>query len=423
VRQAVNALTNGAALENNFSYDNDRIAAINHNGTVYGFTYNAWGQMTAAKVGAQTLASYDYDAGGQRNLGKITYGNGDSVTYQYNTANQITKISLDNGATWAYTYTYDGNQFLREARDIAAGTKWIYGYNETELRKISDDSLLYTVKPGETAGQLVENFLGRSFTYHKAETETDDGTGITTAEQTVSGAANYTVTASADWFGRTLEKGVTFGQNAIETAYGYTELPDDRVTSQIERLTNKINGTVQADYVYSYDTKGNITQITNGNDTTAYTYDEAGQLTSETQNGLATNFAYDKGGNIVQKGADSFIYDSVWTDKLIAVNNTPLTYDPIGNPTQIGATTLTWQGRQLASYGTNTYTYNENGLRTSKTVGGVTTEYFWSGDTLIGQKSGNDAIFFNGVGFNHNGTQYYYVKNLQGDVTAVLLTR
>jgi hypothetical protein len=37
---------------------------------------------------------------------------------------------------------------------------------------------------------------------------------------------------------------------------------------------------------------------------------------------------------------------------------------------------------------------------------------------LIGQKTGNDVMYFSNVGFNLNGAQYFYVKNLQGDVTA-----
>ena len=44
----------------------------------------------------------------------------------------------------------------------------------------------------------------------------------------------------------------------------------------------------------------------------------------------------------------------------------------IGNPTTIGSATLTWRGRQLMQYvnGSNTYayTYNDEGIRTSKTI-------------------------------------------------------
>ncbi len=49
-----------------------------------------------------------------------------------------------------------------------------------------------------------------------------------------------------------------------------------------------------------------------------------------------------------------------------------ITYDQIGNPVTIGSATLTWQGRQLMQYvnGSNTYayTYNADGIRTSKTI-------------------------------------------------------
>ena len=41
-------------------------------------------------------------------------------------------------------------------------------------------------------------------------------------------------------------------------------------------------------------------------------------------------------------------------------------------PTNYLGHTLTWEkGRQLKSYDSNTYTYNANGIRTSKTVGGI----------------------------------------------------
>jgi YD repeat-containing protein len=77
---------------------------------------------------------------------------------------------------------------------------------------------------------------------------------------------------------------------------------------------------------------------------------------------------------------------------------------------------LTWDGRRLASFDGNVYTYDVNGLRTSKN----NTEYTWAGDVLIGQKTGEDMMKFSDVGFNLNGVQYFYVKNLQGDITAIV---
>ena len=112
---------------------------------------------------------------------------------------------------------------------------------------------------------------------------------------------------------------------------------------------------------------------------------------------------------------------------LTAYNGTPITYDAIGNPLTYGGWNYTWQnGRQLASasVGSNTvsFKYNSDGIRTSKTVNGVTTEYFLNGSQIIAQKTGDDIMWFY---YDHNGTRialeyqgdmYYYVYDLQGTV-------
>ena len=71
------------------------------------------------------------------------------------------------------------------------------------------------------------------------------------------------------------------------------------------------------------------------------------------------------------------------------------------------------------------YSYNSDGLRVSKTVNGVKTEYVWDGSSLIGQKTGNNVLVYlyaaDGLaGFQYNGVNYYYLKNGQGDVVAIL---
>ena len=104
-------------------------------------------------------------------------------------------------------------------------------------------------------------------------------------------------------------------------------------------------------------------------------------------------------------------------------------YDEVGNPLTIGSKELSWLGRQLTQITDGeeeiSYAYNGDGQRVSKTVNGTTTEYIYNGDILAGQKTGNDVLVFmydnNGdpFGFICNGTEYYYVKNAQNDVTAI----
>jgi len=92
------------------------------------------------------------------------------------------------------------------------------------------------------------------------------------------------------------------------------------------------------------------------------------------------------------------------------------------------------QGRQLTSgtKGTGTafsYSYNSDGLRTQKVVGNTTYDYYWNGSQLAMMTitSGTNVTTLKfyydaqGVPFylDYNGTGYFYVTNLQGDVVGI----
>lgn len=107
-----------------------------------------------------------------------------------------------------------------------------------------------------------------------------------------------------------------------------------------------------------------------------------------------------------------------------------ITYDAIGNPLTYNGYTFTWQkGRQLASASGNgkaiTYKYGADGLRTEKTVDGVTTQYTYLSGLLVAQTDGTNTLRFSytadGIprSVNFNGTDYYYLYNLQGDVITI----
>lgn len=70
------------------------------------------------------------------------------------------------------------------------------------------------------------------------------------------------------------------------------------------------------------------------------------------------------------------------------------------------------------------FTYDANGMRTSRTDGTTTYDYIYNGSSLVQMtvtsESGSDTLYFTSDTVIYNGTTYYYVKNLQGDVTAIL---
>lgn len=132
--------------------------------------------------------------------------------------------------------------------------------------------------------------------------------------------------------------------------------------------------------------------------------------------------------------------DSTWGDLLTSFNGQTITYDEIGNPLQYrDGMSFTWaKGRQLQGItkdGLNaSYTYDENGLRISKTVNGVTTKIFRTNGQPVGMNSsdGKDMTFMldgdgkvYGIHYDHysaNGLRpetYYFAFNAQGDVIGI----
>ena len=104
----------------------------------------------------------------------------------------------------------------------------------------------------------------------------------------------------------------------------------------------------------------------------------------------------------------------------------------MGNPLNDGTRAYTWEhGRQLASLTmdgvTWNYTYNADGMRTQRTNGQRTYTYTYNGDKLTYMTvDGYLHLYFaydaSGVPMSvtYNGTTYYYVTNVQGDVIGIL---
>ena len=118
------------------------------------------------------------------------------------------------------------------------------------------------------------------------------------------------------------------------------------------------------------------------------------------------------------------------------VNSLNTSYDAIGNPLSYrDGLTFTWKnGRQLATLsktGTSaSYKYDDSGVRTSKTVNGVTTNYYRAGNLAVGEIStergleyildangGIYGIYYRSLKSGLQcGDTYYFAYNAQGDV-------
>ena len=74
----------------------------------------------------------------------------------------------------------------------------------------------------------------------------------------------------------------------------------------------------------------------------------------------------------------------------------------------------TWQGRQLATAekgGTTlSYTYDSEGIRTSKTVGSTTTKYLLNGTQILAQTTNGKTLSFF---YDQQVTHRMFVKGVQ----------
>ncbi len=229
------------------------------------------------------------------------------------------------------------------------------------------------------------------------------------------------------------------------TSYSYKDHASEynRTSTQLQAISYSNN----KGFKYTYDANGNITSIRdiNNNIIAEYEYDALNQLVGEYNGYLNKTYTYiyDNGGNIIDvieyshatglSTQKSYTYgDSQWRDLLTNYNGTNLTYDAIGNPLNwINGESFTWSGgRQLIGItkGNNTiaYTYNDSGIRTSKTVNNVRTDYYLNGTAIIMQKTGDNVIWYtydeNGLvtGFRYNGAEYYYFRNAQNDIIGIV---
>ena len=88
---------------------------------------------------------------------------------------------------------------------------------------------------------------------------------------------------------------------------------------------------------------------------------------------------------------------------------------------------LTWNGKRLTSYGINTYKYNSEGIRISKTTSEGEYKYLLDGNKIIKEiKPNNKEIYYHYdekeelVGFNYNTKEYFYIRDITGNITNII---
>ena len=455
---AVQTTGDGKAYKNGYTYENDRIKTIAHNTTsdttndvTYTFDYDDLGRKTNVKVGTQTLSTNVYENTRNGLLSEVDYGNGGKVKYAYDEFDRLTGVRYDAETTDRYAYKYGANGKAAEVTDSNLDRVVHTEYDLAdrpclvETRDGTTEELIYQTRLKYNKLGNLERFAEKvGNDAYRSEYEYDRDNRIT--EITYDGGphkVSYDYDALGRVTTRTAECGVPAGM--LTSTYGY--IAGGYGTNSTSPLVSSISQD-GISFSYTYDSRGNITSETRDSLMTTYAYDAIGQLirVNDPHENATWIFNYDRGGNILSKvkyayttgtlgtALETIPYtygDSNWKDKLTAYNGQTITYDAIGNPTNDGTWTYTWQaGRQLAGMSKTgtviSYDYDHNGLRVGKTVNGIHTKYTLRENLITHmEKESNKLHFFYDTQcrpsfISFNGTKYTYIHNLQGDIVGMV---
>ena len=472
-----------------FEYDNlDRLVNKSYNGSNIDkvqYFYGADGNIArTTDYSTNTDTKYVYDLAG-RLVSTRDYTNGTSehlglksfVEYTYaDKTNYLTGIKHFNAlGTQNIGYRY-GNMSNGEMPDVIYGVTWngnnVLNYTYDSLGRLTNKST-----PLTSENATVDN-INTTYEYYDV-----DDTKTTTLLKSIT-TLDVPYVYEYDQLGNITSIGFNGG---TPSTYEYDELNQlVRENSKVENKTytyEYVNGNIKYKHQYDYttgtlpatprksieyhyndsswsDVLTGISEVTYTNSNTstasAYSLNGATNESSETdtiefdalaQSLLGNNYRkVDLTDNaVVNVGNDALVVPSTntstYSTNSVTTNSTTLyTFqsDEIGNITNVsGVVDLEWNGRRLESIsqgGTEilSYDYNIDGQRTKKIVTDpttgttTTTEFFYNGSILAGQKTGDNVLIFmydnNGdvFGFTYNGTPYYYVKNAQNDVFLIL---
>ena len=395
-------------------------------------------------------------------LKQVKYGNNDYVDYTYDDYGNISAISQNGTKNFTWQYDSTGNLYSHE--DLVNNQRFVYTYDSTGRlvrQQVLDNSKknIYSSQYGYDLNNNVSRFASSAGGVSVTENFEYGKDNLASKYTYPSGK---TTTYTYDGLMRRIKALTNTGVN-IDHQYAYLASARGNTVKSTKIGWEHIGNYI---YGYTYDANGNITKITRRDKTVAnsayepqqqFAYDELNQLirADDLAKSRTEVYTYDNGGNILSTTAypltwgslsgvtatDTTTYtygDSNWKDKLTAYGDTPITYDAIGNPLTYRGYTLTWQnGRQLASMKFRTinigFTYDVDGLRTSKTIPNVGLEhkYYYVGDRLQYETlGGSSALWYfydadgnpSGIRYKDNsGTvnDYYFVCNWRGDVVQI----
>lgn len=398
----LSSIRDAASNQTQYTYDtaNELTQITRADGSTIKSSYDADGNLASQTDAAQQTTSYGYDALDHQNsatdpLGHTTSYSVDALgnllsstdalnrttTYTNDAEGELTDIAYSDGATPNVHYGYD-NDGQRTSMTDGTGS-WTYTFDSLRrLTKVVDG-------PGDTTSfgyDLANNQTSITYPNGKTVNRTFD-------------AAERMQTIS-DWLGNT----TTFAYNTDSQP---TTVTFPASTSEVDSYT--YNNADQTASITMAQGATSLASIVDG-------WDNAGRLQNEATTGLpglgqsygydqlnrlvnSGSYAYDAADNpTTLAGASGFTYDAA--NELQSAPDGGYSYDSLGertgfNPTSGTATSYIYDqaGRLTSVSGAAaaTYTYDGDGLRATKTVGGIAQHFVWDDSSTLPRVLSDEA--------------------------------
>ena len=441
-------------------------------GTTFAYGYDLADRVTSISQSTE---------GGEENSTQRVYQNGlltklisgnTLIEYEYEEKRRISTIKVNGVVEKTYTYSADDETITLTDKD---GITWVtvkddFG-NVTSITKNGVEIERNTYTNGLLTESL-RNGVTTSYEYDSEQritkktvdsettTYTYDNYGNVTSETTGADVVSYTYSEDSSKTLKTATKGGftthfktdVNGRNVSKMVYdssnfkfmgeeiAYLKKGDHATNLPVSiKYLDKFNQCPKDNLKYSYDARGNICQINeNGKLLSKYTYDGLNRLIREDNAKLGKTylFDYDQTGNITSRlecpftldnadsitafdKAETLIYDG---DRLIRTGSSDKSYYNANGKltTYLGFSISFKEGGLISSYRSFNYEYDALGRRTKK--GAITYTYSKNG-LLTSQSDGISFIYDHSnqmIGIKKDYSTYYFRKNLQGDVIALL---
>ncbi|MCR4539727.1 DUF6531 domain-containing protein [Pseudomonas sp. 18.1.10] len=406
------------------------------------YSYNAYGKITSERNELGHVTRYEY-ADGLHLISRRINADGTQVKYRYDNV-RLLLTEIENEVGEIYGLQYHPNGLIQQETGFdGQRTSYLYDLNGNLQEKTEhgdDGSQLITRYERDFAGRLVRKTLPDSSTVDYTYDRQGNLLGVEDGHWSL--AYEYDrqnrLTAEHQGWGT-----LRYGYDACGQLQ-HLRLPDNnRITFNHGKgghlSTVELNGETLTSHFFD---TGREHQRRQGKLLSSYQYNEQGHLFNHgvcnVENSLyQRQYDYDKAGNLTRiydtrKGEQHYHYDPL--NRLTRANQEQFAHDPAGNllmqnrpgPDIVAGNRLMIQGDRHYDYDafgnlirerrgkghqlvteyrydcqhrligvtqpngqTASYRYDPFGRRISKTVDGLTTEFFWQGDKLIAEHHAN----------------------------------